>query len=180
MAKGELAMADRLSLRRDFNAETLRRLAKRCRDGRQARRLLALAAAYDGMNRQDAARVGGMDRQTLRDWVLRFNEEGPDGLIDRHRSGRRRRLTDAQLKELEEIVRSGPDRAVHGVVRWRRIDLKKVIKDRFGVDYSERGVGALLKQLSFSHISGRPQHPDQVPEVLEDFKKNLTPRSRLI
>lgn len=172
-------MAHRLSLRSDFNAETLRRLAKRCRDGRQARRLLALAAAYDGMSRQDAARVGGMDRQTLRDWVLRFNEEGPDGLADRHRSGRRRRLTDAQLTELEEIVRAGPDRTVHGVVRWRRIDLKKVIKERFGIDYSERGVGALLKQLSFSHISGRPQHPAQAPEVIEDFKKTSPPRSRL-
>ncbi len=148
-----------LSLRSNFNAETVRGLAKRSRDGYQARRLLALAAIYDGMSRQDAARVGGMDRQTLRDWVIRFNEEGPDGLADRYRSGRPRRLTDAQLTELEEIVRAGPDQAIHGVVRWRRVDLKKVIKDSFGVDYSERGVGALLKRLSFSHISGRAQHP---------------------
>tara|TARA_R110002096_G_scaffold381260_1_gene575124 strand:+ start:79 stop:429 length:351 start_codon:yes stop_codon:yes gene_type:complete len=116
----------------------------------------------------------------LRDWVLRFHEAGPDGLADRHRSGRRRRLTDAQLTELNEIVRAGPDRAIHGVVRWRRIDLKKVIKDRYDVDYSERGVGALLKRLSFPPISGRPQHPAQAPEVIEDFKKTSPPRSRLI
>lgn len=88
-------------------------------------------------------------------------------------------LTDAQLTELEEIVQAGPDRAVHGVVRWRRIDLKKVIKERYGVDYSERGVGALLKQLSFPHISGRSQHPAQAPGVIEDFKKTSPPRSRL-
>ena len=100
-------MADRLSLRGDYDAETLRRLAKRCRDGRQARRLLALAAAYDGMSRQAAACVGGMDRQTLRDWVLRFNEEGPDGLTDRHRSGRRRRLTDVTFSPETGPLRAG-------------------------------------------------------------------------
>jgi transposase len=166
-----MAMAPPLTLRNDFNAETLRDLAKRCRDGRQARRFLALAAVYDGMNRQDAARIGGMDRQTLRDWVVRFNQEGPDGLADRHRSGRRCRLSEAQLAELDEIVCDGPDPVVHGVVRWRRSDLKSVIKKRFGVDYSERGVGGLLKRLSFSHISGRPQHPAQDPQVIEDFKK---------
>ena len=80
-----------------------------------------------------------MDRQTLRDWVHRFNEEGPDGLTNRKGAGRTRYLSDVQMKELGEIVETGPDPAVDGVVRWRRIDLKRVIEARFGVIYSERG-----------------------------------------
>ncbi len=127
-------------LRRDFDARHLRKLASRCKDARQSRRLLSLAAVYDGMSRGEAARIGGMDRQTLRDWVHRFNEEGPDGLTNRKGAGRTRYLSDVQMKELGEIVETGPDPAVDGVVRWRRIDLKRVIEARFGVIYSERGI----------------------------------------
>ncbi len=115
-------------LRPDFDAANLRLFAKRCADSRQTRRLLALAAVYDGMSRAEAARVGGMDRQTLRDWVHRFNDEGMDGLTNRKGAGRRRLLSDKQMKELGEIVETGPDLAVDGVVRWRRIDLKRVIE----------------------------------------------------
>ena len=108
-------------LRRDFDARHLRKLASRCKDARQSRRLLSLAAVYDGMSRGEAARIGGMDRQTLRDWVHRFNEEGPDGLTNRKGAGRTRYLSDVQMKELGEIVETGPDPAVD----WRRIDLKR-------------------------------------------------------
>ena len=158
-----------VQLRDDYTAAELRVLAKRSRDPRQIRRLLALAAVYGGMNRADAAKVGGMDRQTLRDWAHRFNEGGPEELTDRPRAGRPRQLTDAQMEELAEIVETGPDPAVDGVVRWRRIDLQRVIEDRFGVVYAERTISDLLAGLSFSYISGRPRHPRQDPGVLEAF-----------
>jgi len=164
-------MGSPLSLRPDYDADTLRHLARQCRNPRQIRRLLSVAAIYDGMSRTEAARIGGMDRQTLRDWVMRFNEEGPEGLSDRQRSGCPCRLSEAQQADLAEIVDAGPDRDADGVTRWRRIDLQKVIKERYGVVYSERGISSLLARLSFSHISGRPQHPVQDPETIEAFKK---------
>ena len=172
-------MGSPLALRTDYDAGTLRRLSKRCRDTRQARRMLSLAAIYDGMKRGEAARIGGMDRQTLRDWVHRFNDEGPEGLTDRPRPGGPSRLSEAQLIALQEIVEAGPDPEVHGVVRWRRADLVRVIEEQFGVVYSERGISALLARLSFSHISGRPQHPAQDPKVIEDFKKTSRRSSKL-
>jgi transposase len=165
-------------LRDDYDADGLRTLTKLSRDPRQVRRLLALAAVYDGMSRAEAAMIGGMDRQTLRDWAHRFNEGGPEGLTNRPGAGRPRQLSDDQMCELAEIVETGPDPAVDGVVRWRRIDLKRVIEARFGVVYSERAISDLLKRLSFS-ISGRPQHPRQDPAVLEAFKKTSPARSRL-
>ena len=112
-----------IPLRRDFDAPTLRRLARRCRDNRQIRRLLALAAVSDGLNRTEAARIGGMDRQTLRDWVLRFNADGPDGLTNRGGAGRPRLLNEKQMQELAQIVETGPDRETDGVVRWRPIEI---------------------------------------------------------
>ena len=122
----------------------LRRLAARTKDANQSRRLLSIAAVLDGMSRTEAARIGGMDRQTLRDWVHRFNAHGPAGLKDNRRRGNPRRLSAAQQAELAEIVETGPDRAVDGVVRWRRIDLQRVIEERFGVTYHERSIGKLL------------------------------------
>ena len=169
-------MSHAVPLRQDFDAATLRRLSKRCSDPRQIRRLLALAAVYDGMSREEAARVGGMDRQTLRDWVHRFNAEGPDGLTNRSGAGRPRLLNDEQMEELCEIVETGPDRAHDGVVRWRRIDLVRVIEERFGVECSERVVSDYLAELGFSHISGRPKHPGQDGRVIELFKKTSPPR----
>ena len=160
-----------ITLRNDFDGTQLRALARRSADARQVRRLLALAAVYDGMNRTEAAKVGGMDRQTLRDWAHRFNDEGPEGLKNRGGAGRRRLLTDKQKHELSVIVETGPDPECDGVVRWRRVDLKRVIEERFGVSYSERAISDLLAALSFSHISGRPQHPKQDPRVIEAFKK---------
>jgi transposase len=169
-------MASALDIRSDYSAADLRRLAKRSKDNNQSRRLLSLAAVMDGMNRTDAARIGGMDRQTLRDWVHRFNELGPDGLLDRHGGGTQPRLSKAQMAELDAIVEAGPDRAKDGVVRWRRVDLKRVIKERFKVDFHERYVGKLLKRLGFSHISARPRHPGQDVDIMEAFKK--TSRTR--
>ena len=119
-----------------------------------------------------------------RDWVHRFNEEGPDGLTNRKGAGRTRYLSDVQMKELAE---TGPDPAVDGVVRWRRIDLKRVIEARFGVIYSERGISRLLGELGFAHISARPQHPRQLlntsfrdKRIIEAFKKTSPTRSRCI
>ena len=171
-------MTSSVQLRDDYDAAALRDLAKRSRDPRQIRRLLALAAVYAGMSRADAAQVGGMDRQTLRDWAHRFNAEGPEALRDRLRAGRPRQLTEAQMAELAEIVETGPDPATDGVIRWRRIDLKRVIEARFGVVYSERTISDLLARLSFSYISGRPRHPRQDQRVLEGFKKTSRARSQ--
>jgi transposase len=170
-------MSAALPLRDDYDAARLRNLAKHVSDSRKIRRLLALAAVYDGMNRSDAARVGGMDRQTLRDWVLRFNAQGPEGLSDIKGLGRKSLLNTDQKAELSQIVETGPDRATDAVVRWRRIDLVRVIKERFGVTYKERSISDLLKELGFSHMSGRPKHPAQAPGVIEAFKKTSPPSS---
>lgn len=164
-------MGSAVRLRDDYSADELRRLARISRDVRQGSRLLSIAAVLEGMSRADAARIGGMDRQTLRDWVHRFNATGPDGLLDRWSSGPPSRLSPEQQTELAAIVETGPDRAVDGVVRWRRIDLKRVIKARFGVDYDARYVGKLLHTLGFSHISARPHHPAQDAHIVEAFKK---------
>ncbi len=164
-------MATAVILRRDFTASELRRLAATTRNASQSRRLLSLAAVVDGMNRTDAARIGGMDRQTLRDWVHRFNEHGPDGLLDNWSKGSPPRLSASQQAELAQLVETGPDRAVHGVVRWRRIDLQRIIAERFGVEYHERTIGKILKALGFSHVSARPRHPAQDPGMIQAFKK---------
>ena len=122
----------------------------------RARRLLSLAAVLDGMDRTTAARIGGMDRQTLRDWVHRFNEHGPDGLKDNWSRGNPSRLSADQQAELVRLVETGPDWAIDGVVRWRRVDLQRVITERFGVTYHERTVGKIIKALGFAHISAPP------------------------
>src|SRR5215204_4945325 len=124
-------MGQAIAVRTDFTAGEVRRFAKRAKDAAQARRLLAIAAVLDGMSREDAARIGGMDRQTLRDWVHRFNQAGPDGLLYAWTSGPTPRLSPDQRTELAALVEAGPDRQVDGVVRWRRIDLKRLIKERF-------------------------------------------------
>lgn len=131
----------------------------------------------DGKSRAEAAKIGGMDRQALRDWVHRFNAHGPEGLKDDWRKGNPMRLSDAQQAELAGIVAIGPDRKVHGVARWRRVDLQRIIAERFGIDYHERTIGKILKQLGFSHISARPRHPMQDGQTIAAFKK-LRPHAR--
>lgn len=169
-------MPSAVPLRTDFSARELRRLAKQSQDSNQSRRLLSLAAVLDGMSRDDAARIGGMDRQTLRDWVHRFNLAGPDGLLDAWTSGPTPRLSLEKMSELAALVETGPDRQADGVVRWRRVDLKLVIKKRFVVDFHERYVGTLLKKLGFSHVSARPRHPGQDVETIAAFKKTSRKR----
>src|SRR6516225_8847300 len=160
LGRGEIrAMPSAVRLRDDYSAEGLRALARRSKEVNQSRRLMSLAAVRDGMDRGSAAKIGGMDRQTLRDWVHRFNASGPDGLIDNWTEGPKPRLSEEHLAEFARIVEAGPDRERDGVVRWRRIDLKRVIAERFGVDFLPRYVGRLLHKLGFSHISARPRHP---------------------
>ncbi len=154
----------------------LRRLAAAAKDANQSRRLLSIAAVLDGMSRADAAKIGGMDRQTLRDWVHRYNAEGLDGLHDRLRRGPQPRLSPEQEAEVAQWVRQGPKLTEHGVVRWRRIDLQRVIVKRFGVAYHERTIGKILRTLGFSHVSARPRHPAQDQRTIEAFKKTSPPR----
>ena len=149
----------------------LRALARRERDGRVSARLLALANALDGMSRDEAARAAGMDRQTLRDWVQRYNAEGIEGLRDRPRPGPKPRLTPEQAGELVAVVQQGPDPERDGIVRWRRIDLQALIEARFEVRLHERSVGKLLRRLGFTRISVRPGHPLRDAEAQDRFKK---------
>ena len=161
-------MGSSVLLRTDFDGTGLRGLARKCGDNRQIRRLLALAAVYDGMNRTEAAKVGGMDRQTLRDWVHRFNAQGPDGLANKEGAGRPRLITDEQMQELAKIVEAGPN---------PQIDLVGIIKERFGVVCSDSAVANYQSELGFSYISGRPQHPAQDPKIIDGFKKTSPERS---
>lgn len=157
--------------RRDLDAAGLRRAAARCSDGGAARRMLALALVLDGKSRQEAAELNGMDRQTLRDWVHRYNIEGLSGLTNHTSPGAKPRLSAEQLAELAALVEAGPDPAQHKVVRWRRVDLQAEIATRFGVTLHERSVGKILRRLSFRRLSVRPQHPKSKPEDQETFKK---------
>src|SRR6202020_2208961 len=126
-------MPSAIRLREDYWAGGLRGLARRSKSVNQSRRLLSLAAVLSGMDRGGAAKIGGMDRQTLRDWVHRFNASGPEGLIDNRTEGPKPRLSKEQLAQFAKIVEAGPDRKKDGIVRWRRVDLKRVIAERFGV-----------------------------------------------
>ena len=133
--------------------------------------MLALALVLEGRSRTEAAESCGMDRQTLRDWVHRYNAEGLEGLHDRGHSGRPPRLTVAQQAEVARIVETGPDLAKDGVVRWRCVDLQAVIKARFGVDMAERTVGSLLNKLGYRRLSPRPYHPQKDAAAQEAYKK---------
>jgi transposase len=138
-------MAAAIGLRNDYDAAGLRAIAKRSKDGPQARRLLALAAIYDGGARSEAAKIGGVGLQVIRDWVLRFNVRGPDGLIDRKAPGQPSRLEDEHRAALARMIEDGPTPSIHGVVRWRIVDL--------------------------CQLSARPRHHAQAQGAIEDFKK---------
>ena len=148
-----------LITRIERTAADLRRDAVQSPDVAVARRLLALALILDGHTREDAARSAGMDRQTLRDWVHRYNADGLAGLSDRHGGGTKPRLSVEQEAEIARWIRTGPDVAVDGVVRWRCKDIQARIEDRFGVTLHERSVGKLLHRLRFARVSTRPRHP---------------------
>jgi transposase len=157
--------------RLDLSADDLRCRAQRAGSIEAARRMLALALVLEERPRIEAARTCGMDRQTLRDWVHRYNAEGLRGLSDRKPPGGIPKLTAEQEAEVAAWVRAGPDLAEDGVVRWRRKDLAARIERRFGIVLAERSVGALLKRLAFRHVSVRPQHPQQDIQALEAHKK---------
>src|SRR5436305_10056910 len=157
--------------RREPGAGDLRREAARCRDARAARRMLAPALVPEGSSREEAARAAGMDRQTLRDRVHRYNAEGLAGLRDRPRSGRKPRLTAEQEAELVTAVERGPDPDRDGVVRWRRVDLQALIEARFAVRLHERWVGKVLRRPGFTRLSVRPRHPKADEAAQEAFKE---------
>src|SRR3954468_12992737 len=157
--------------RKEPGAVGLRREARRWRDTAASRRMLALALVLEGASREEAARAAGMDRQTLRDWVRRYDAEGLAGLRDRLRSGREPRLTPGQEAELATAVERGPDPDQDGVVRWRRVDLRALVEARFAVRLHERSVGKVLRRLGFPRLSVRPQHPKADAAAQEAFKK---------
>jgi transposase len=180
MANGEgaFAMGKAIAVRSGYSSGELRRLAKGSRDAAQARRLLAIAAVLDGASRADAARAGGMDRQTLRDWVIRFNEKGPDGLLNVPSPGASPKLNSAHKGFLARMVEEGPIPAVHGVVRWRACDLIACLHEEFGLSVSDDTIYRALKALGFAHMSARPRAYKQDGESLTAFKKTSPPAWR--
>ncbi len=161
--------------RTEHTAATLRRHAACSVDASVARRLLALALVLDGHKRADAARSAGMDRQTLRDWVHRYNADGLAGLGDRHGGGAPSRLSPEQEAEVADWIRTGPDVEADGVVRWRCADIQARIKCEWGVALHERSVGKLLRRLRFACVSTRPRHPKADPAVQASFGPSSLP-----
>ena len=169
-------MSAPIPLRRDFGASQLRGLAKKTKDGPQARRLLALAAIYDGATRTEAAMIGGVGLQIIRDWVLHFNERGPDGLLNGKSPGQPSKLNDVQRQAIARMIESGPIPAVHGVVRWRLIDLAQWIFEEFRIAIAKQTLSRELRAMGYRKLSARPRHHAQAEGVVEAFKK-ASPRA---
>lgn len=161
--------------RTDLSSSDLRRASSKASTARAARRMLAIALVLEGVDRKTAAETCGMDRQTLRDWVHRYNAEGLAGLVDRKSPGAPRLLTDEQKRQLAKLVDDGPQEE-DNVVRWRWVDLQGKIKDMFGVEMHERTVGKQLAALGYVRLSVRPQHPKADEEAQASFKKTLPRR----
>ena len=157
--------------RLEHSAAELRAQARLCADGRRACRILAIAMILDGASREEAARAGGMTRQTLRDWVHRYNEAGVDGLADQARSGRPARLSWVDLGRVASWIEQGADLAQDGVVRLRRVDVGDRIAREFGVELHERSVGKLFRRMEYRRLSARPLHPQTDMAAQESFKK---------
>ena len=164
-------MAAAVRVRWDYEAAQIRVLAKRSKNAAQTRRLLALAAIYDGGSRTEAARIGGVGLQTVRDWVLAFNAEGPPGLVNGKAPGNAPLLNDQQRQALHRIVESGPLPAVHGVVRLRLIDLAQWVFDEFRISISKQTLSRELRAVGFRKLSARPRHHAQDAAALAAFKK---------
>ena len=162
--------------RTDHTAEQLHQFANKCKDARQARRLRAVANVIDGATRGKAARAAGTTPQTLRDWVIRYNEQGVDGLCDAPRSGRPSHLTQCQAAELKKLVLAGPDFDTDGVSRWRVSDLVKLVKERFGVSYSVDGLRKKLHALGLRWVTVRPVHPKANVERQREFRESFGKR----
>ena len=164
-----------IALRSDFDAGKVRAAAKRSKDGPQARRLLALAAIYDGATRAEAAEIGGVTRQIVRDWVVKFNTHGPDGLIDRKSPGQPSRLNGVHRAALAAMIESGPIPAIHGVVRWRVIDLCQWVFEEFRVTVAKQTLSRELRAMGYRKLSARPRHHAQAEGAIEEYKKTFPP-----
>lgn len=162
----------------DFDEAAVRAAARSAKDGAQARRLLALAAIYGGASRTAAAKIGGVTLQVIRDWVLRFNAPGPTGLIDRKAPGQPPRLNAEHRTALAAIIESGPTPSVHGVVRWRRIDLCQWLWEEFRVSVDRRTISREMRAMNFRKLSARPRHHAQAEGAIADVKKRSQPHWR--
>ena len=171
-------MGAAVQLRSDYSGDDLRRLSRASRDAAQTRRLLALAVIYDGGSRTMAAKIGGVGLQIVRDWVLRFNAQGPEGLLDRKAPGKTPLLGEAQRVALAQAVEAGPKPYLDGVVRWRLIDLVQWLRENFGVSVSRQTLGRELRAMGFRKLSARPRHYAQDAEAIENFKKTSPPNWR--
>lgn len=162
-------------LRGDFDAAQLRAVARRTKDAAQTRRLLALAAVYDGASRTAAALIGGVTLQIVRDWVVKFNASGPAGLIDRKPPGQPSRLDDTHRAALRAVIESGPIPAIHGVVRWRLIDLCQWLWDEFQVSVAKPTLSRELRAMGYRKLSARPRHHAQAEGAIDLFKTAFPP-----
>jgi transposase len=171
-------MAAAVPVRADYDAMRLRELAKQSEDADQTRRLLALAVIYDGGSRSEAAKLGGVGLQTVRDWVLAFNADGPAGLVDGKAPGNPPLLNDEQRQGLARTVEAGPILAAHGVVRWRLVDLAQWVFDEFGLSVSKQTLSRELRALGFRKLSARPRHHAQDPDAVAAYKKTSPPAWR--
>jgi transposase len=171
-------MSTPVPLRSDFDAISLRKLARGSRDPDQTRRLLALAEIYDSGSRSDAARIGGVGVQIVRDWVVRFNAKGVDGLLNGKAPGAPSILNSHQRQALRQIVEEGPIPAIHGVVRWRLIDLAQWVFEEFRVSISKQTLSRELRRMGFRKLSARPRHHAQDEDAAEAFKKISPPSWR--
>jgi transposase len=160
-----------IALRSDFDAAKVRAAARVSRNGPQTRRLLALASIYEGVSRSQAAEIGDVTLQIVRDWVIKFNSAGPDGLVDKTSPGRTPRLNGAQRAALAAVLERGPIPAAHGVVRWRIVDLCQWVYLEFGVSLSEQTMSRVLRSMNYRKLSARPRHHAQAEGAIEDFKK---------
>lgn len=161
--------------RREHTAGDLRGLAGKSKDGAVVRRLLALALVLEGHSRSDAAQQSGMDRQTLRDWVHRYNSGGVEGLKSRSAPGRVPVLSEAQMTEFKKLMIDGPDPEINMVVRWRCSDLQEEVASRFAVAVHQSTIGKWLHKLKFTTLQPRPVHPKKQAEAEEAFKKTSRP-----
>jgi transposase len=160
-----------VALRPDYDAVRLRQLARRSKDAPQTRRLLALAVIYEGGLRTQAAEIGGVSLQTVRDWVLRFNAHGPDGLLDGKAPGQPSILSDAHRQRLSGMIESGPIPAAHGVVRWRLADLMQWLWDEYRIRISKQTLSRELRALGYRKLSARPRHHAKSDQAVVAFKK---------
>jgi transposase len=164
-------MATAIGVRSDFTSRDLSRFSRRCDDPDQVRRLLALGLILDGSSRSEAAKAAGVTLQVVRDWVIRFNADGPDGLMSRKAPGRVSILSDEQRRALAQQVEAGPIPAAHGVVRWRLIDLAQWVWDEFGLSITKQTLSREMRALGFRKLSARPRHRGQKADDIADFKK---------